>query len=276
MATTGTPVENHLGELWSLFHFINPGLLGSKSYFIERFGAPITNGDKGVMQSLKTLVKPFILRRKKSQVLKDLPSKTEIIYNVEMSGEERAFYEAARRNAVQKLEEGLDEQKAGTQHLMVLAEITRMRRACCHPSLIDKSSKLAGAKLEADQYLDGSTSMKKREAAVNAFQKGEGDLFLISLKAGGVGLNLTEADYVIILDPWWNPAVEDQAADRAHRIGQTRPVTVYRMVIENTIEEKIVQLHAQKRDLADTLLKGTDSSTKITTKDLMKILKVER
>ena len=314
MATTGTPVENHLGELWSLFHFINPGLLGSKSYFIERFGAPITNGDKGVMQSLKNLVKPFILRRKKSQVLKDLPAKTEIIYNVEMSAEERAFYEAARRNAVQKLEEGADEQKAGTQHLLVLAEITRMRRACCHPSLVDKSTKLPGAKLEAVkeiihdlrdnghkvlvfsqfvdylrivedwvkkekisyQYLDGSTPMKKRELAVNAFQKGEGDLFLISLKAGGVGLNLTEADYVIILDPWWNPAVEDQAADRAHRIGQTRPVTVYRMVIENTIEEKIVQLHAQKRDLADTLLKGTDSSSKITTKDLMEILQAER
>ena len=314
VVATGTPVENHLGELWSLFHFINPGLLGSKSYFIERFGAPIANGDKGVMQSLKNLVKPFILRRKKSQVLKDLPSKTEIIYNVEMSAEERAFYEAARRNAVQKLEEGADEQKAGTQHLLVLAEITRMRRACCHPSLVDKSTKLPGSKLEAVkeivrdlrdnghkvlvfsqfvdylkivekwvksekisyQYLDGSTPMKKRELAVNAYQKGEGDLFLISLKAGGVGLNLTEADYVIILDPWWNPAVEDQAADRAHRIGQTRPVTVYRMVIENTIEEKIVQLHAQKRDLADTLLKGTDSSTKITTKDLMKILKVER
>lgn len=314
MATTGTPVENHLGELWSLFQYINPGLLGGKKSFADRFGHPIKNGSKEAMQQLKTLVQPFMLRRRKSQVLKDLPAKTEIIYNIEMSPEEQAFYEAARRNALQKLESGLEEQKAGTQHLMILAEITRMRRACCHPSLVDKTSRLPGAKLEAFkevihdlrenghkvlvfsqfvdylkivekwvieqrisyQYLDGSTPLKKRELSVNAFQKGEGDLFLISLKAGGVGLNLTEADYVIILDPWWNPAVEDQAADRAHRIGQRRPVTVYRMVIENTIEEKIVQLHSQKRDLADTLLKGSDASTKVTAKDLLKILKDER
>jgi superfamily II DNA or RNA helicase len=314
LATTGTPVENHLGELWSLFQFINPGLLGTKKQFANRFGVPIKNGEKGPLEQLKTLVQPFILRRRKSQVLKDLPAKTEIIYNVEMPDDERAFYEAARRNAVQKLESELDEQKGGAQHLMILAEITRMRRACCHPSLVDAKTTLPGAKLEAFkeimhdlrenghralvfsqfvgylkivenwiqkeeipyQYLDGSTPLKKREIAVNDFQKGEGDLFLISLKAGGVGLNLTAADYVIILDPWWNPAVEDQAADRAHRIGQQKPVTVYRLVIENTIEEKIVQLHSQKRDLADSLLQGTEYSTKITAKDLLKILKNER
>jgi SNF2 family DNA or RNA helicase len=314
LATTGTPVENHLGELWSLFQFINPGLLGTKKQFANRFGIPIKNGEKEPLEQLKTLVQPFILRRRKSQVLKDLPAKTEIIYNVEMPDDERAFYEATRRNALQKLESGLEEQKAGTQHLMILAEITRMRRACCHPSLVDPKTTLPGAKLEAFkeimhdlranghralvfsqfvgylkivenwiqkeaipyQYLDGSTPLKKREIAVNNFQKGEGDLFLISLKAGGVGLNLTAADYVIILDPWWNPAVEDQAADRAHRIGQQKPVTVYRLVIENTIEEKIVELHSQKRDLADSLLQGTESSTKVTAKDLLKILKNER
>ncbi|MEM1215702.1 MAG: DEAD/DEAH box helicase, partial [Bacteroidota bacterium] len=314
VATTGTPVENHLGELWSLFQFINPGLLGSKQQFAARFGVPIKNGDPERMEQLRTLVQPFILRRKKSEVLKDLPPKTEIIYNVEMPEDERAFYEAARRNAVEKLENELDDQPAGTLHLMILAEITKLRRACCHPSLIDKTTRLPGAKLEAFkeiladlrqnehralvfsqfvdylkivesylkkekisyQYLDGSTPLKKREQAVNAFQGGAGDLFLISLKAGGVGLNLTAADYVIILDPWWNPAVEDQAADRAHRIGQKKPVTVYRLVIEQTIEEKIVQLHNQKRDLADSLLQGTDSSTKITAKELLRILKNER
>jgi superfamily II DNA or RNA helicase len=310
MALSGTPVENHLGELWSLFTFINPGLLGNKKSFADRYGRPIQRGEQAAVEQLKKLVQPFILRRRKSEVLQELPPKTEIIQTITLPEDERAFYEAARRQTLDKLSKELDQQQAGTQHLMVLAEITRLRRACCHPRLLDAQSAFPGAKLEAFkeiihdlregghrvlvfsqfvdylkivedwvkkekipyQYLDGSTPGKKREQAVKAFQQGDGDLFLISLKAGGTGLNLTAANYVVILDPWWNPAVEDQAADRAHRIGQQQAVTVYRFVTEGTIEEKIVQLHQEKRHLADTLLQGADAAAKITTKDLLNIL----
>jgi SNF2 family DNA or RNA helicase len=187
----------------------------------------------------------------------------------------------------------------------------KLRRACCHPSLVLEGSPIAGSKLKvfdglidelklgghkalvfsqfvghlaimrehlikkgiSFQYLDGSTSAPKRKKAVNAFQAGEGDLFLISLKAGGAGLNLTAADYVIHMDPWWNPAVEDQASDRAHRMGQTRPVTIYRLITQNTIEDKIVALHQQKRDLANSLLEGTDSSGNMNYDDMMNLLR---
>ena len=210
---------------------------------------------------------------------------------ITLSEEETAFYEALRRQALTNLENA-DE----GQHIQALAEITRLRQASCNPLLVDKNLKIPSSKLatfvditselianhhralvfsqfvshlaivrkELDrqgityQYIDGSTSQRKREQAVKKFQGGEGELFLISLKAGGLGLNLTAADYVLHLDPWWNPAVEDQASDRAHRIGQQRPVTVYRLVAENTIEEKILRLHAQKRDLAEQLLEGSD------------------
>jgi SNF2 family DNA or RNA helicase len=285
-------------------------LLGNKKSFADRYGRPIQRGEQAAVEQLKKLVQPFILRRRKSEVLQELPPKTEIIQTITLPEDERAFYEAARRQTLDKLSKELDQQQAGTQHLMVLAEITRLRRACCHPRLLDAQSAFPGAKLEAFkeiihdlregghrvlvfsqfvdylkivedwvkkekipyQYLDGSTPGKKREQAVKAFQQGDGDLFLISLKAGGTGLNLTAANYVVILDPWWNPAVEDQAADRAHRIGQQQAVTVYRFVTEGTIEEKIVQLHQEKRHLADTLLQGADAAAKITTKDLLNIL----
>ncbi|MEZ4990836.1 MAG: DEAD/DEAH box helicase [Saprospiraceae bacterium] len=312
MAMTGTPIENHLGELWNLFQFLNPGLLGSIEQFNERFAIPIEKyKDDNKREQLRRLVQPFILRRRKDEVLKDLPEKTEITLSVELSDKERAFYEALRRNALEKLSE-TEGGQAGQQHLRILAEIMRLRRAACHPSLVDntagfkESAKLSlfaevleellngGHKalvfsqfvdhlkiLEkylkqqkiSYQYLDGSTPGKKRQAAIDAFQAGEGEVFLISLKAGGTGLNLTAADYVIHTDPWWNPAVEDQATDRAHRIGQNRPVTVYRLIAEQTIEEKILRLHAQKRDLADSLLAGTDVSAKLTAEDLMQLLK---
>jgi hypothetical protein len=219
-----------------------------------------------------------------------------------------AFYEALRRQAIAKLENS--DAQAGTKHLQVLAEIMRLRRACCNPSLIMPDSPVKSSKLEAFgeilqellenrhkalvfsqfvdhltilrnyldeqkihyQYLDGSTPIKERKKRVDAFQNGEGDVFLISLKAGGTGLNLTAADYVIHMDPWWNPAVEDQASDRAHRIGQKRPVTIYRLVAQHTIEEKIVDLHHQKRDLADSLLEGTDMSGKVSTDQLLQLI----
>jgi SNF2 family DNA or RNA helicase len=313
MIMTGTPVENHLGELWNLFRFINPGLLGSEKQFQLKFAGPIErNKDKGAKQRLKKLVQPFILRRSKSKVLEELPSRTEITLSVELTKEEAAFYDAVRKRAVDKL---TDLSNSGEQqqpaHLEILAEIMRLRRACCHPKLVLPESGLSSSKLKlfgetidellagnhkvlvfsqfvdhlsilreelerrevAYQYLDGSTPVKKRQQRVNAFQSGEGDVFLISLKAGGTGLNLTAADYVIHMDPWWNPAVEDQAADRAHRIGQQRPVTIYRLITRGTIEEQILELHQSKRDLADSLLEGTDGSSRLSAKELLAMLR---
>ncbi len=309
LLTTGTPIENHLGELWNLFQFINPGLLGSLNSFNERFAIPIERyQNRDAKVKLKKLIRPFILRRIKSQVLEELPSRTEVTLDVEMSPDEAHFYEALRQNAINILED-VKEKKG--RHLQILTEIMKLRQACCNPSLIDKNCSIESSKLKvfasvvdellasrhkalvfsqfighlsiirryldsigvSYQYLDGSTSTKQRKIRVDAFQSGEGDLFLISLKAGGLGLNLTAADYVIHMDPWWNPAIEDQASDRAHRIGQTRPVTIYRLVCKHTIEEKIVNLHQEKRDLAGSLLEGSDISAKMSSEDLLDLIR---
>jgi superfamily II DNA or RNA helicase len=311
VALTGTPIENYLDELWSLFNTINPGLLGSKESFQKRFVTPMER-DRGsaARQSLRTLIRPYILRRTKSAVLSELPPRTERVIDVDLPDDERAFYEALRRKALESLEK-LRDDAAGQRKFHILAEITRLRRACCHPALIDPHTPLPGAKREAFldladelirnrhkalvfsqfvghlegiraaldargiryQYLDGSTPPRQREQRVAAFQAGDGDLFLISLKAGGVGLNLTAADYVIHLDPWWNPAVEDQASDRAHRIGQQRPVTVYRLIVRDSIEEQILQLHRSKRDLAADLLEGTEMSGRLSEEDLINLIR---
>ena len=305
---SGTPVENHLGELWNLFRFINPGLLGSKERFTEKFSNPIERGDKLARTHLKRLIQPFILRRTKTQVLSELPARTEITLQVNLSDQERHLYEALRLEALDKIEHLAPDQGKSMQ---VLAEITKLRRFCCHPQLVMKNTDVSGSKLAvfaavveellenhhkalvfsqfvdhlaivrawldekriSYQYLDGSTPAAQRTQRVDAFQSGQSDIFLISLKAGGTGLNLTAADYVIHLDPWWNPAVEDQASDRAHRMGQLRPVTIYRLVTQQTIEEKIIALHAQKRDLADSLLEGGDVSAKLDTAALLRLLK---
>jgi len=312
MMTTGTPIENHLGELWNLFRFINPGLLGSLDKFNHNFAYPIErNHDKTARQQLKKLIQPFMLRRTKTQVLEELPSRTEIMLQVELSKQELAFYEALRQQALQRLENTQDV-SSGQRQLQILAEIMRLRRACCNPTLVEPDADISSSKLTVFgevleellenrhkclvfsqfvdhltiirqflddkgivyQYLDGKTPAKARKARVDAFQAGQGDVFLISLKAGGVGLNLTAADYVIHMDPWWNPAVEDQASDRAHRIGQQRPVTIYRLVANDTIEEKIVALHHQKRDLADSLLEGSDVSGKVSADDLLQLIQM--
>ena len=309
LITTGTPIENHLGELWNLFGFINPGLLGTYKQFNRRFGIPIEKyHDREARRTLKKLIRPFMLRRIKSQVLEELPPRTEITLRVEMQPEEMQFYEALRQQAIENIE-GSSE-KTG-RHLRILAEIMRLRRACCNPKLVNDQVRIPSTKLQvfADvveellggghkalvfsqftghlalireyldkqgiyyKYLDGTTPAKERQNQVESFQAGEGELFLISLKAGGLGLNLTAADYVIHMDPWWNPAVEDQAADRAHRIGQKRPVTVYRLVASNTIEEKIVRLHQEKRDLATSLLEGSDLSTHISAEELLELIR---
>jgi SNF2 family DNA or RNA helicase len=310
IAATGTPLENHLGELWNLFRFINPGLLGSLKQFNERYAGPIERQqDPQARHRLRRLIQPFILRRLKSQVLSELPARTEITLDIELSPEERTFYEALRRSAVEHLD-NLGNMPPAQRQLKVFAEMMKLRRACCNPNLVAPELKLTSSKLAmfgnlvqelienkhkalvfsqfvdhltiireyldtegiSYQYLDGSTPIQQRQKRVTAFQAGEGDLFLISLKAGGTGLNLTAADYVIHMDPWWNPAVEDQASDRAHRMGQQRPVIIYRLVTQHTIEESIVSLHAHKRDLADSLLEGSDFASRMSTQDMISLL----
>ena len=257
---------------------------------------------------MRKLLRPFILRRLKNDVLTELPPRTEVTLHVELSSEERALYEALRRNAMQTMMTNTEQ--PGHKQLKILAEIMKLRQACCHPRLVMEGSLLSSSKLQAFEelvdelldnrhkalvfsqfvghlrlirelldkkgiqyhYLDGSTPVPQRKKAVNLFQSGDGDLFLISLKAGGTGLNLTAADYVIHMDPWWNPAVEDQASDRAHRMGQKRPVTVYRLVAKDTIEDKIVDLHKHKRDLANSLLEGGDISGKMSVEDMMALI----
>ena len=302
---TGTPLQNHLSEIWNLFEFANPGLLGSYEDFSERYIVPIEKGrDRDRQRKLKRLISPFLLRRTKAEVLEELPEKTEITLRVTLSDDERALYETLRKRAADGLEAG------AITSFEALAELTKLRRAVCHPKLVDESLTFASSKSEAFLdlvsdlmsgghrtlvfsqftshlalirqeleargidylYLDGATPAKERKALVEAFQTGTAPLFLISLKAGGTGLNLTAADYVVHLDPWWNPAVEDQASDRAYRIGQKNPVTIYRLIAEDTIEERILTLHETKKSLADALLEGSDVSSRLSRDEILALL----
>jgi superfamily II DNA or RNA helicase len=310
LALTGTPVENYLDELWSLFNFINPGVLGSRESFQKRFARPIERDrDPAARQALRTLIRPFLLRRTKAAVLSELPPRTEQTMQVQMEDGERSFYEALRRQSLERI--AAMDAPTGRRKIQILAEITRLRRACCNPALVDPEAGISSGKLDAfleltdelirnrhralvfsqfvghlglvrdalDQrkiryeYLDGSTPAAEREKRVAAFQTGGSDLFLISLRAGGTGLNLTAADYVVHLDPWWNPAVEDQASDRAHRIGQERPVTIYRLIMQDSIEERILQLHRDKRDLASDILEGGEVSARLSEDDLLDLIR---
>ena len=301
---TGTPVQNYLGELWNLFQFLNPGLLGSFEQFQTKFTGPIENGDKERSSQLKRIIQPFILRRTKAEVIDELPDKTDITRAVELSAEETLFYEALRQKAQESL---ASEDKVNVN---ALAQITMLREAACSASLIDKGwagsqSKISAlmeivpeilsggnsllvfsqftsflnlCRAELDKagipyfYLEGATPIKKREEMVQEFQAGKKKLFLISLKAGGLGLNLTGANYVIHLDPWWNPAIEQQATDRAYRIGQKQNVTVYHLISQHTIEEKITRLHKFKKDMADAILEGTNVSHALTMEELRELV----
>jgi superfamily II DNA or RNA helicase len=304
IALSGTPIENHVGELWSLFRAVMPSLLGSEESFQRRFGS----GRPEALQALAQLIQPFVLRRTKAAVAKELPARTDLEVLVPLTEEERALYEDVRLSAMQSLGEINGESK----RFDVLAALTRLRLTACHPRLNDPSWKGPTSKLsrllelvsdlsegghkvlvfsqftkhlalvrEAFEarglgftYLDGEVPVAERQRRVESFQAGKGGVaFLISLKAGGTGLTLTAADYVIHLDPWWNPAVEDQASDRAHRIGQTRPVTVYRLIAEGTIEQQILSLHAEKRELVDALLSGADSAGKLSTTALAALIR---
>jgi superfamily II DNA or RNA helicase len=310
VATTGTPVENRLDELWMLFRFLNPGLLGSRERFVERFATPIErHGDAAARAQLRRLVRPFVLRRLKGEVLPDLPPRTEITLTVRPEPTEAAFHEALRRSAVEQL--AREDLPPAQRRFRALAELMRLRRACCDPTLVAPGAALAGAKLEAfgelagelaagrhkalvfsqftdfldrlgarldalglrHQRLDGSTPAAERTRRIEAFQRGDGDFFLISLKAGGFGLNLTAADYVILADPWWNPAAEDQAAARAWRLGQARPVTVYRLVLEGSIEQQILALHRDKRALAEGLFGGEEFGSALSTEQMLELLR---
>lgn len=318
---TGTPVQNHLGELWNLFQFVNPGLLGSFEDFSRRFIVPIEqNGDKTRQQELNRIVKPFMLRRTKDKVAKELPEKEEIYQRVTMSEEEMLVYEVLRRKAeAMLLTEG-----TGRVSMNTLAEITRLRQCSCDIRLVeegrsggtgttgskitalvellqtiiegfttDETGKMQGGALVFSQftsylalirqaldavgipylYIDGSVDIKTRQNLVEKFQNGACPVFLISLKAGGLGLNLTRANYVIHTDPWWNPAIEAQATDRVHRIGQKQSVTVYHLIAEGTIEEKIQRLHERKQALVQDILDSTDMSHKLTGEELLEMVR---
>jgi SNF2 family DNA or RNA helicase len=307
LALSGTPVENHLGEAWSLFRTVVPGLLGSEESFRLRFGV---GEEQAGVRALAQVVRPFILRRTKGEVAKELPPRTDLNLVVPLTEQERAIYEDVRLAATAELSAVTGEKR----RFEMLAALTRLRLAACHPKLVDAGWKgpaskltrlielleelraaghrvlvfsqftshlgLVRAALEQNEisfsYLDGHVPTDERQRRVEAFQSGRGgDVFLISLKAGGTGLTLTAADYVVHLDPWWNPAAEDQASDRAHRIGQTRPVTVYRLISEGTIEQKILSLHAEKRELVDVLLEGTDQVGKFSSEQLLELIRKE-
>ncbi len=327
VALTGTPIENRLEDLWAVFNFVVPGFLGTRARFVDRYVRPDSDGQgRQARQALKQLVAPLLLRRTKGEVLAELPARTEMVVRVALGEREAALYEALRQRALTSLAAHAAE-PSGQRRVRVLAEITRLRRACCHPRLALKgagatddstavgelgallampdAAKLAAfAELVEElrqgghralvysqfvdhleivrewvagqsisyQYLDGSTPQKQRQERVRAFQAGEGELFLISLRAGGTGLNLTGADFVIHLDPWWNPAVEDQASDRVYRIGQERPVTIVRLVVRGSIEERILDLHRTKRELADDLLADSEGAARLDVDGLVALL----
>ncbi|HEX7669720.1 MAG TPA: DEAD/DEAH box helicase, partial [Polyangiaceae bacterium] len=310
-ALSGTPMENHLGELWSLFAVVFPGLLGSWEAFRTRFAAPIERrSDPTAAPALARILRPFLLRRTKAQVEAELPPRTDVRVPVVLSQAEWTLYEDARLAALSDLETRKSKMRDQERHVEVLAALTRLRLLASHPRLYDATSKLESAKLErfmilvqelcaeghralvfsqftshlalvrevldergiAYEYLDGQTPERARKERVRAFQEGAALLFLISLKAGGFGLNLTAATSVIHLDPWWNPAVEDQASDRAHRIGQERPVTVYRLVARGTIEEQMLALHDHKRALVAGVLEGKDRAGRLSTDELIGLM----
>jgi len=312
LALSGTPVENRLDELWSLFQFVEPGLLGSHADFVARIVRPIErDGDRHARHHLRRVLRPFILRRTKDQVLEDLPTRTTDLVYVDLEPREAAHYEALRRRAVERIAEA--DQDGPPSPVLLLAEITRLRQACCNANLVTPELDLPSAKLAAldellhglrqsrrrvlvysqfvghlqvvrtfldhsgvsYQYLDGQIAVAERQRRVAAFQQGDGDVFLISLRAGGTGLDLTAADAVIHLDPWWNPAVEDQASDRVHRIGQHRPVNIYRLIARGTIEERIVALHHTKRELARDLLEGADLGGRLSAEELLRLIREE-
>lgn len=313
-ALTGTPIENNLTELWSIFDFLMPGYLLSHGRFVDRFEKPIMgNENKEVLKELSRYVKPFILRRLKKDVLKELPPKIETIMTAELGDYQKKVYLAYLEQIKGKIEDEVREKGVARSQIQILAGLTRLRQICCHPSLFIENydgdsgkmdmllelleelkegnhrtlifSQFTGAlKLIRNQledldisyfYLDGQTPADVRRDMVKSYNHGEKDVFLISLKAGGTGLNLTGADTVIHFDPWWNPAVEEQATDRAYRIGQHNTVQVMKLITKGTIEEKIYALQQKKKELIDSVLKpGEVFISKMTEEDIKELFKI--
>ena len=326
LCLSGTPLENHLGELWSLIDFVCPGLLGSEAQFREHYRNPIEKRhDTLQAENLARRVRPFILRRTKSQVARELPEKTETLLRVELAGAQADLYETVRATMDDKLRDAIERQGLARSQIMVLDALLKLRQVCCDPRLLkgaapaeqvsDARASPPGGKhapsakmellldllptliedgrrvllfsqftemlalIEPElarlklPYLKLTGETENRSQLVARFQAGEVPLFLISLKAGGVGLNLTAADTVILYDPWWNPAVEQQAIDRAYRIGQDKPVFVYKLLASGTVEDKMVELQARKAGLADLLLSGVASDAALNAQDFDELFK---
>jgi SNF2 family DNA or RNA helicase len=306
LALSGTPVENRLLELWSQMHFANRGLLGGRADFLERYADPVEAGDRDAAARLRHRIRPFVLRRRKREVAPELPPRIERITLVELDPRERDVYDAVRAASLSEVQSLLHQ---GGSVLAVLEALLRLRQAACHSSLVPGQEATTSSKVEAlvealagaaadghkalvfSQWtslldrvephlreatisfnrLDGST--RDRAGVVAEFQAESGPpVMLLSLKAGGTGLNLTAADHVFLLDPWWNPAVEDQAADRAHRIGQDKPVLITRLVAKDTVEERILALAQRKRAVAAAALEDAGGAAAITREELLSLL----
>lgn len=312
-ALSGTPVENRLSELWSIFDFLMPGYFFSYQKFKERYEIPaIKDGDAKALENVQKMAAPFLLRRLKSEVLKELPPKTESVRVLELQGEQKKLYTAALAEAKGSLKRVIEEGQLEKSTIRILAFLTRLRQICCDPSLCYENYKGESSKLELcmelvneaidgghkvllfsqftsmldiirEQFekngissytIQGSTPKEKRQELVENFQKDHTNAFLISLKAGGLGLNLTAADVVILYDPWWNTAAENQAADRAYRMGQKNPVQVIRLIAAKTIEEKIMQLQEKKTELAEGVISGGVALQGLTEADWQELLDI--
>ena len=304
-ALTGTPIENSLSELWSIFDFILPGYLNSHARFVEIYEKPILKEDHQVLRDLHQHIEPFILRRMKKDVLTELPDKYETKMLTELSDEQKKVYLSYLENVRSEIHSEIEDKSTRGNRIKILAALTRLRQICCHPSTFIENYQGGSGKLEllmeviidaiANEhrilvfsqftsmlriienelqeldisyfYLEGSTQTEERNDYVKRFNQGEGKVFLISLKAGGTGLNLTGADTVIHYDPWWNPAVEDQATDRAYRIGQMNKVHVMKLITKGTIEEKIYNLQLKKKELSDSVISSKEVFINTLTKD---------
>jgi non-specific serine/threonine protein kinase len=307
LCMSGTPLQNNTFDIFAQMNFLNPGMLGSIEFFRQEFAVPIDKfGEQDRKDHLRKLLYPFILRRTKEQVAKDLPDKTETILFCEMEDEQRKVYDAYRNDYRDKILGTIETQGIQRSQLTILQGLMKLRQICDSPAILNETDRYPNHSIKLDElareitenigdhkalifsqflgmlalirerlkeldvkfeYFDGSTSAQERERAIQSFQSDDScRVFLISLKAGGVGLNLTAADYVYIVDPWWNPAVEQQAIDRTHRIGQTKNIFAYRMICKDTIEDKILQLQEKKRILAKDLIADDDGFVKSLTK----------
>lgn len=312
-ALTGTPIENRLSELWSIFDYLLPGLLGSYEYFRKTYEIPIVHdGSECQMERLRKMVSPFILRRVKGDVLKELPEKLEQVIYSEMDDEQKKIYVSYVQRTLAMLKQKSADEVKNTK-LQILSELTRLRQICCDPALVYENYNDSACKVETcvelvkeavagghkvlifSQFtsifpilqkrleiskipyyvLTGATPKEKRLEMTEAFNKDDVPVFLISLKAGGTGLNLTAASIVIHFDPWWNLAAQNQATDRAHRIGQKNQVTVFKLIVKDTIEEKIIKMQEEKQKLASQILEAEGiSAASLTKEDLLDILEL--